>query len=97
MGLFSIGKVNKLLVETERQIAKISNLHDYGASPEMMQNAVNELRQLTAQIHYHFTDSSMAREAVYTFLGSKCRSWDIVYFLRNTIKEMEEAIRNGVV
>ena len=96
MGLFSIGKVNTLLAETEKQLAKFSTLHDCGGGQLVMRQAVNELRQLMARLSYQFTDSYMARVSVYTFLERKCRSWDVMSFLKDTIKEMEDAV-DGMV
>lgn len=67
MGLFSIGKVKTLLAEIEKQLAKISSLYNSGGGQLVMRNAVNELRRLTAQLSYQFTDSYMARVSVYSF------------------------------
>ena len=96
MGLFSIGKVKTLLAEIEKQLAKISTLHDCGGGQLVMRKAVNELRQLTAQLSYRFTDSYMVRISIYTFLGRKCRSLDVMSFLKDTIKEMEDVV-DGMV
>lgn len=96
MGLLSIRKVNNLLIDIEKQLAKISSLHDHGGGKLIMQQSVNELRQLTAKLSYQLTDSTIANMAVYTFLGSRCRGGEVVMFLKNTIKEMEDSI-NGMV
>lgn len=96
MGIFSIGKVNNLLIDIEKQLAKISSLHNHGGGKLIMQQSVNELRQLTAKLSYQLTDSTMANIAVYTFLGSRCRGSEVVMFLKNTIKEMEGAV-DGMV
>ena len=94
MGLLSIRKDNNLLIDIEKQLAKISSLHDHGGGKLIIQHSVNELRQLTAKLSYLLTDSTIANMAVYTFLGS--RGGEVVMFLKNTIKEMEDSI-NGMV
>lgn len=96
MGLLSIRKVNNLLIDIEKQLAKISSLHDHGGGKLIIQHSINELRQLTAKLSYLLTDSTTANMAVYTFLGSRCRGGEVVMFLKNTIKEMEDSI-NGMV
>lgn len=96
MGLLSIRKVNNLLIDIEKQLAKIISLHDHGGGKLIIQHSVNELRQLTAKLSYLLTDSTIANMAIYTFLGSKCRGGEVVMFLKNTIKEMEDSI-NGMV
>lgn len=87
MGLFSIGKVKTLLAETEKQLAKISSLHDHGGGKLIIQHSINELRQLTAKLSYQLADSTMANIAVYTFLGSKCRGVEVVMFLKKQLKK----------
>lgn len=96
MGLFSVGKVNTLLLQTEAQLARISDKYQFGASKSELRTEVNKLRQLHAQLNYHFIDSSIARTAMYSFLGRKCRSWEVAGFLTEIIRDMENDL-NGVV
>lgn len=92
MGIFSVSKVNNLLIQVENQLQKISNLVDIHASREQLRSALNELRRLTAEINYHFTDSGMARTAVYKFMGQKVRSWEILSYLTGIVNDLEKLI-----
>ena len=93
MGLFnamsSIGKINDLLKETEYQLKIIGDMTDNSVHSSRVQQEVEELIKLYNQIGSLLENSSGARTAVYTFLGRKCRSWEILTFLNETIKELK--------
>lgn len=86
----SIGKINDLLKETEYQLKIIGDMTDNSVSSSRIQQEVEELIKLYNQICSLLENSSGARTAVYTFLGRKCRSWEILTFLNETIKELKQ-------
>ena len=94
MGFFnamsSIGKINNLLKEIEYQLKVISDMTDNSLPSAKVQNEVNELIRLYNQVASVLENSSGARTAVYTFLGRKCRSWEILSFLKETIRELKQ-------
>lgn len=94
MGLFnamsSIGKINDLLKETEYQLKIVGDMTDNSVSNSRVQQEVDGLIRLYNQIGSLLENSSGARTAVYTFLGRKCRSWEILSFLNETIKELKQ-------
>ncbi len=93
MGFFnamsSIGKINDLLKETEYQLKIIGDMTDNSVSSSRVQQEVENLIKLYNQIGRLLENSGGARTAVYTFLGRKCRSWEILTFLNETIKELK--------
>lgn len=94
MGLFnamsSIGKINDLLKEAEYQLKIVGDMTDNSVSNSRVQQEVDGLIRLYNQIGSLLENSSGARTAVYTFLGRKCRSWEILSFLNDTIREIKE-------
>lgn len=94
MGFFnamsSIGKINDLLKEIEYQLKVISDMTDNSLPSVKVQNEVNELVRLYNQVGSVLENSSGARTAVYTFLGRKCRSWEVLSFLKETIRELKQ-------
>lgn len=93
MGFFnamsSIGKINDLLKETEYQLKIIGDMTDNSVHSSRVQQEVEDLIKLYNKIGSLLENSSGARTAVYTFLGRKCRSWEILTFLNETIKEQK--------
>ncbi len=93
MGFFnamsSIGKINDLLKETEYQLKIIGDMTDNSVHSSRVQQEVEDLIKLYNQIGSLLENSSGARTAVYTFLGRKCRSWEILTFLNETIRELK--------
>jgi hypothetical protein len=93
MGFFnamsSIGKINDLLKEAEFQLKILSDMTDNSVPSSRVQQEVEDLKKLYNQIGSLLENSSGARTAVYTFLGRKCRSWEILTFLNETIKELK--------
>lgn len=93
MGFFnamsSIGKINDLLKETEYQLKIIGDMTDNSVHSSRVQQEVEDLIKLYNKIGSLLENSSGARTAVYTFLGRKCRSWEILTFLNETIKELK--------
>jgi len=94
MGFFnamsSIGKINDLLKETEYQLKIIGDMTDNSVHSSRVQQEVEDLIKLYNQIGSILENSSGARTAVYTFLGRKCRSWEVLSFLNETIKELKQ-------
>lgn len=94
MGFFnamsSIGKINDLLKETEYQLKIIGDMTDNSVHSSRVQQEVEDLIKLYNQIGSILENSSGARTAVYTFLGRKCRSWEVLFFLNETIKELKQ-------
>lgn len=94
MGFFnamsSIGKINDLLKETEYQLKIIGDMTDNSVPSSRVQQEVEDLIKLYNQIGSILENSSGARTAVYTFLGRKCRSWEVLSFLNETIKELKQ-------
>lgn len=94
MGLFnamnSIGKINDLLKETEYQLKIVSDMMNNSVPTSRVQLEVEELVKLYNQIGSLLENSGGARTAVYTFLGRKCRSWEILSFLNETIRELKQ-------
>lgn len=94
MGFFnamsSIGKINDLLKETEYQLKIVGDMADNNVSSLRVQQEVDGLIKLYNQIGSVLENSSGARTAVYTFLGRKCRSWEILSFLNETIRELKQ-------
>ena len=86
----SIGKINDLLKEVEFQLKIIGDMTDSSVSSSRVQHEVDGLIKLYNQIGCLLEKSSGARTAVYTFLGRKCRSWDILSFLNETIRELKK-------
>ena len=90
MGFFnamsSIGKINNLLKEIEYQLKVIGDMTDNSVPSTKVQNEVNELIRLYNQLGNVLENSGGARTAVYTFLGRKCRSWEVLSFLNETIR-----------
>lgn len=93
MGFFnamsSIGKINDLLKETEYQLKIIGDMTDNSVPGSRVQQEVEDLIKLYNQIGSLIENSSGARTAVYLFLGRKCRSWEILSFLNETIRELK--------
>lgn len=93
MGFFnamsSIGKINDLLKETEYQLKIVGDMMDNSAPRSRIQQETEGLVRLYNQIGGLLENSSGARTAVYTFLGRKCRSWEILSFLNETIRELK--------
>lgn len=93
MGFFnamsSIGKINDLLKETEYQLKIVGDMMDNSAPRSRIQQEIEGLVRLYNQIGGLLENSSGARTAVYTFLGRKCRSWEILSFLNETIRELK--------
>ena len=93
MGFFnamsSIGKINDLLKETEYHLKIIGDMTDNSVHSSRVQQEVEDLIKLYNKIGSLLENSSGARTAVYTFLGRKCRSWEILTFLNETIKELK--------
>lgn len=93
MGLFnamsSIGKLNDMLKETEYQLKIIGDMADNHTPSSRMQQEFDGLVRLYDKMGSIFENSSAARIAVYTFLGRKCRGWEILSFLRETITELK--------
>ena len=75
--------------ETEYQLKIIGDMTDNSVHSSRVQQEVEELIKLYNQIGSFLENSSGARTAVYTFLGRKCRSWEILTFLNETIKELK--------
>ena len=94
MGFFnamsSIGKINNLLKEIEYQLKVIGDMTDNSLPSIKVQYEVKELIRLYNQLSSLLENSSGARTAVYTFLGRKCRSWEILSFLNETIRELKK-------
>ena len=94
MGFFnamsSIGKINDLLKETEYQLKIIGDMTDNSVSSSRVQQEVEGLVRLYNQIGYLLENSSGARTAVYKFLGRKCRAWEILSFLNDTIRDLKQ-------
>jgi len=94
MGFFnamsSIGKINDLLKETEYQLKIVGDMTDNSVSTPRVQQEVEGLIRLYNQIGNLLEKSSGARTAVYTFLGRKCRSWEILSFLDETIRGLKK-------
>ncbi|MBQ9884046.1 MAG: hypothetical protein IJM43_06280 [Bacteroidaceae bacterium] len=94
MGFFnamsSIGKINDLLKEMEYQLKIVGDMTDNNVSSLRVQQEVDGLIKLYNQIGSVLENSSGARTAVYTFLGRKCRSWEILSFLNETIRELKQ-------
>lgn len=94
MGFFnamsSIGKINELLKETEYQLKVVGDMMDNSAPRTRIQQEIEGLIKLYNQIGSVLENSSGARTAVYTFLGRKCRSWEILSFLNETIRELKQ-------
>ena len=92
MGFFnamsSIGKMNNLLKETENQLRKISDLMQYGANQDRIQQEVKFLDTLRKEMILVLEGSAGARVATYTFLGHKTRSLNVIMFLNDTIQEL---------
>lgn len=95
MGFFnamsSIGKINDLLKETEYQLKIVGDMTDNCVSNERIQQEIEGLIRLYNQIGNLLENSSGARTAVYTFLGRKCRAWEILSFLNDTIRELKQS------
>lgn len=94
MGFFnamsSIGKINDLLKEIEYQLKIVSDMMGSSVSTSRIQLEVEGLVKLYNQTGGLLENSSGARTAVYTFLGRKCRSWEILSFLNETIRELKQ-------
>lgn len=94
MGFFnamsSIGKINDILKEAEYQLKIIGDMTDNSVSNSRIQQEVDELIRLYNQMGTLFENSGGARTAVYTFLGRKCRSWEILSFLNDTIRSLKQ-------
>ena len=94
MGLFnamsSIGKINDLLKEIEYQLKIIGVMTDNSVSNVKIHQEVDGLVKLYNQLGTLLENSSAARTAVYTFLGRKCRSWEILSFLNETIRDFKQ-------
>ena len=92
MGFFnamsSIGKMNNLLTETEKQLKLISDLMERNVSKMRIQMEVNYLMGLYNEMVRVLDNSGGARVATYTFLGQKTRSLNILMFLKETIQEL---------
>lgn len=96
MGLFNslstIGKVNEHLKEMEYQLNLICQMMDNGLPSYKIQNELNIFKQQHQQLINLFGGSRGAFVAVYTFLGRKCRSADILQFTKDTICELQSII-----
>ena len=94
MGFFnamsSISKINDLLKETEYQLKIVSDMAGNSVSSSRVQQEVDGLIRLYNPMGSLFENSGGARTAVYTFLGRKCRSWEILSFLNETIRELKQ-------
>lgn len=94
MGFFnamsSIGKINDLLKETEYQLKIIGDMTDNSVSNSRVQMEIQGLVSLYNQIGDILENSSGARTAVYTFMGRKSRSWEIMSFLNETIRGLKQ-------
>lgn len=86
----SIGKINDLLKETEYQLKIIGDMTDNSVSNSRVQMEIQGLVSLYNQIGNILENSSGARTAVYTFLGRKSRSWEIMSFLNETIRGLKQ-------
>ncbi len=85
----SIAKINELLKETEYQLKIIGDMTDNNVNFSRVQREVEGLIRLYNQIGAVLGNSSGARTAVYNFLGRKCRSWEILSFLNESIREFK--------
>ena len=94
MGFFnamsSIGRINDLLKETEYQLKVISDMESNSVSSTRLHQEVEGLIVLYNELGATFEKSSGARDAVYKFLGRKCRGWEILSFLNETIRELKQ-------
>ncbi len=94
MGFFnamsSISKINELLKEVEYQLKIVGDMKGNSVSSFRVQQEIDGLISLYNQIGSVLENSSGARTAVYTFLGRKCRSWEILSFLNETIRELKQ-------
>lgn len=94
MGFFnamsSISKINELLKEVEYQLKIVGDMKGNSVSSFRVQQEIDGLISLYNQIGSVLKNSSGARTAVYTFLGRKCRSWEILSFLNETIRELKQ-------
>lgn len=94
MGIFnalsSIGKINDLLKEIEFQLKIIGDMSENSVSNVRIQQEVEGLIRQYKQLVALLENSSAARTAVYTFLGRKTRSWGILSFLNETIRELKQ-------
>lgn len=94
MGFFnamsSISKINDLLKEVEYQLKIVGDMKNNSVSSVKVQQEVEGLISLYNQIGSILENSGGARTAVYTFLGRKCRSWEILSFLNETIRELKQ-------
>ena len=94
MGFFNAmrctGKMNNLLKETENQLRKISDLIQYGANQDRLQQEVKFLDTLRKEMVLVLDNSAGARVATYTFLGQKTRSLNVIMFLKDIIQELNQ-------
>ena len=94
MGFFnamsSIGKINDLLKEIEYQLKIVGDMTDNSVSNARVQQEVEGLIRQYNRLGLLIENSSGARIAVYSFLGRKCRSWEILSFLNETIRELKQ-------
>ena len=94
MGFFnamsSIGKINDLLKEIEYQLKIVGDMTDNSVSNARVQQEVEGLIRQYNRLGSLIENSSGARIAVYSFLGRKCRSWEILSFLNETIRELKQ-------
>lgn len=92
MGFFnamsSIGKMNKLLIDTEWQLKRITDLMENNAPNIQIQQEVRNLVDLYNQMGSVLENSAGARIATYSFLGKKCRSLDVLLFLKEIIRDI---------
>lgn len=86
----SISKINELLKEVEYQLKIVGDMKGNSVSSFRVQQEIDGLISLYNQIGSVLENSSGARTAVYTFLGRKCRSWEILSFLNETIRELKQ-------
>lgn len=93
MGFFnamsSIGKMNKLLKETENKLKLISFYVENGNSKTILEEEVAHLKGLQNQMCDVLTNSAGARVATYSFLGKNCKALDVLMFLEKVIRDID--------
>lgn len=96
MGIFNtistIGKINAHLKEMEYQLNVISQMLDNRLPSYKIQNELDIFKQQHQQLIDLFGSSRGAFIAVYTFLGRKCRSADILQFTKDTIIDIQSRL-----
>lgn len=84
-GLSSIGEINGLLRDFENQVTISQAQVESGAPRATLESSLNVMKSIHQRLIDLFTNSAMARTAMFTVFGDKMQMHGILTYTKNVI------------